>query len=143
MATDSAWDAKKLYKDLAKENLALFASINVRRDKTKKKIRPSGRWRVEQVFGIQQWNRGIKFCWAKAKDSFNDPQELLHAVEAVYADFGYPEDMSQFIYYMPCEYSAASSAQSPDEARLLLFEALKDFLAQEKLFLLSHVEKLK
>ena len=70
MATDSAGDAKQLYKDLAKENIELFASTNVRRDKAKKKIRPGGRWRIEQVFGIQQWNRGIKFCWTKTKSSF-------------------------------------------------------------------------
>lgn len=61
---------KKIYKDLAKENIALFASTNVRRNKNKRKIYPKGRWRVEQVFGIQQWSRGIKFCWAKVKSSF-------------------------------------------------------------------------
>jgi len=70
IATDSAWDVLKLRQELAKLNLALFASTNVRRDKNKKILRPRGRWRIEQVFGIQQWNRGIKFCWAKAKDSF-------------------------------------------------------------------------
>ena len=70
MATDSAWDVKKLRKELAKVNLALHASTNVRRDKSKRKIRPGGRWKIEQIFGIQQWNRGIKFCWTKTKDSF-------------------------------------------------------------------------
>lgn len=80
MATDSAWDAKKLYKNLAKENLALFASTNVRRDKNKKKIRPGGRWKIEQVFGIQQWNRGIKFCWTKTKDSFLAFCQLASAI---------------------------------------------------------------
>ena len=70
MSTDSAWDVTKLRKDLAQENLALLASTNVRRDKTKKKLKPGGRWRIEQIFGIQQWNRGIKFCWTKTKDSF-------------------------------------------------------------------------
>ena len=54
MATDSAWDVKKLRHDLAKNNLALFAATNVRRDKTKRKLRPGGRWKVEQIFGIQQ-----------------------------------------------------------------------------------------
>lgn len=28
-------------------------------------------------------------------------KELLKLIEMVYADFGYPEDMSAFIYYMP------------------------------------------
>jgi hypothetical protein len=70
MSTDSAWDAKHLRDKLAKANLALFASTNTRRDKTKKVLRPGGRWRIEQVFGIQQWNRGIKTCWTKTKESF-------------------------------------------------------------------------
>ena len=70
MATDSAWDIKKLRKELAKANLALHASTNVRRDKSKRKIKSGGRWKMEQIFGIQQWNRGIKFCWTKTTESF-------------------------------------------------------------------------
>lgn len=70
MTSDSAYDSKKLYKKAASYNIALVASINVRRNKNKVKFRPKGRWRVEQVFGIQNWNRGIKFCWTKTKDSF-------------------------------------------------------------------------
>jgi hypothetical protein len=80
MATDSAWDVKKLRVDLAKVNIALFASTNVRRDKNKKKLVPKGRWRVEQVFGIQNWNRGIKFCWAKTKESFLAFCQLASAI---------------------------------------------------------------
>lgn len=70
MTTDSAWDVKKLRKKLAKKNLALHASTNRRRNKTKRKINTGGRWRIEQVFGKQQWYRGIKFCWNKTSDSF-------------------------------------------------------------------------
>lgn len=70
LATDSAWDVAALRRSLAQENLALFASTNVRRNKSKRKLRPGGRWKIEQIFGIQQWNRGIKFCWAKTKESF-------------------------------------------------------------------------
>lgn len=70
ISTDSAWDIKKLRTELAKVNLALHASTNVRRDKSKKKIKSGGRWKIEQIFGIQQWNRGIKFCWTKTKESF-------------------------------------------------------------------------
>ena len=62
ISADSAWDVKQLRTDLFKKNLALFAATNVRRNKTKKKIIPRGRWKIEQIFGIQQWNRGIKFC---------------------------------------------------------------------------------
>ena len=70
MSTDSAWDIEDLRKKLALKNLALHASTNVRRNKNKRKIKSGGRWRIEQVFGIQQWNRGIKFCWTKTIDSY-------------------------------------------------------------------------
>jgi putative transposase len=70
MAADSAWDSTKLRKDLAQYNIALIASTNVRRDKLRKKTSPMGRWKIEQIFGIQQWHRGIKFCWTKTKESF-------------------------------------------------------------------------
>jgi hypothetical protein len=80
MITYSAWDVKKLYKDLAKENIALLAATNVRRNKLKRKLTPGGRWRIEQIFGIQQWNRGIKFCWTKTKDSFLGLCQLASAI---------------------------------------------------------------
>ena len=70
MTTDSAWDYEKLRKNLVKNNIALHASTNVRRNKKKRKILSGGRWRIEQIFGIQQWNRGIKFCWTKTRSSF-------------------------------------------------------------------------
>ncbi len=70
MTGDSAYDDKKLYKQAKSYNIALVASINIRRNKNKIKFKPKGRWRVEQIFGIQNWNRGIKFCWTKTKDSF-------------------------------------------------------------------------
>ena len=80
IATDSAWDVKKLRKELAQLNLALHASTNVRRDKYRKKVYPKGRWKIEQIFGIQQWNRGIKFCWTKTKDSFLALCQLASAI---------------------------------------------------------------
>ncbi len=70
ITADSAWDSAPLREKLARLNLALLASTNVRRDKTKKKHNPGGRWKIEQIFGIQQWNRGIKFCWNKSKNYF-------------------------------------------------------------------------
>jgi Transposase DDE domain len=70
MSSDSAWDVEDLRKQLAKCNIALHASTNVRRSKTKRKIQSKGRWKIEQIFGIQQWNRGIKFCWTKTNESF-------------------------------------------------------------------------
>ena len=70
MGADSAWDSAQLRREAAKINLALFAASNVRRATAKRKLRPGGRWRIEQIFGIQQWNRGIKSCWSKTKESF-------------------------------------------------------------------------
>lgn len=80
MATDSAWDVEHLRKNLAKQNIALFASTNVRRSKSRRKLKPGGRWKIEQIFGIQQWNRGIKFCWTKTKESFLALCQLASAV---------------------------------------------------------------
>ena len=70
MLADSAFDVKKLRKNCIKNNIALYASTNVRRNKNKQKIYPKGRWKIEQVFGMQQWLRGIKFCWTKLKNNF-------------------------------------------------------------------------
>lgn len=80
LVTDSACDVEQLRKDCAKENIALHASTNVRRNKKKRKIKSGGRWRIEQVFGIQQWNRGIKFCWTKTKESFLALCQFISAI---------------------------------------------------------------
>jgi hypothetical protein len=80
IATDSAWDVKKIRTDLATENLVLHAATNVGRNKMKRKTKPGGRWKIEQIFGIQQWNRGIKFCWTKTKDSFLALCQLASAI---------------------------------------------------------------
>lgn len=70
MIADSAWDSAFLYKELAKNNIALLAATNVRRDKNKKKYSPCLRWKIEQIFGIQHWHRGLKLCWSKNKKTF-------------------------------------------------------------------------
>ncbi len=69
LSADSAFDDTKLRKKCADYNLALNASTNVRRDKNKQKLKVGGQWKSEQVFGILHWNRGIKFCWLKLKES--------------------------------------------------------------------------
>ena len=70
MLADSAFDVKNLRENCAKNNIALHAATNKRRDKNKKQTYPKGRWRIEQIFGIQQWRRGIKFCWTKLDCNF-------------------------------------------------------------------------
>ena len=81
MIADSAWDINYLRKSLAKDNIALLAATNVRRDKNKKIFTPWGRWRIEQIFGIQQWNRGIKFCWTKTAEAFLALCQFASAVQ--------------------------------------------------------------
>lgn len=78
--TDSAGDVEHLRKVFAKENIALHASTNVRRNKKKRPIKTGGRWRMEQTFGIQQWNRGIKFCWTKTKETFLALCQLISTI---------------------------------------------------------------
>ena len=69
IAADSAFDVKKLYKLCSDKNIALVASINPRRDKTKEKTIVLHRWVVEQAFGIFSWIRGLKTCWNKTLEA--------------------------------------------------------------------------
>ena len=69
LGADSAFDSKKLYRQLVQQNIALLASTNIRRNKNKKKYFVGNRWKSEQIFGILNWRRGVKFCWAKSKKS--------------------------------------------------------------------------
>lgn len=81
MVADSAWDINCLRNSLAKDNLALLTATNVRRNKNKQKFTPWGRWKIEQIFGIQQWNRGIKFCWTKTAEAFLALCQFASAVQ--------------------------------------------------------------
>lgn len=45
-------------------------------------------------------------------------EELLRAIELVYADFGYPKDMSDFIYYMPSN-DKMESTKEKNEIRMI------------------------
>jgi hypothetical protein len=62
--------------------------------------------------------------------SILDKEELLNSIEAVYADFGYPEDMTEFIYYMPQK--DLDHPVSSHEAHNRLVIKLKKFLEKEK-----------
>ena len=80
MLADSAFDAQELYTKCYENNIFLFAATNIRRDTKKKKIYPKGRWKIEQIFGIQQWLRGIKFCWSKLENNFLAMCQLASAI---------------------------------------------------------------
>lgn len=81
MVADRAWDINCLRNSLTKDNIALLAATNVRRDKNKKKFTPWERWKIEQIFGIQQWNRGIKCCWTKTTEAFLALCQFASAVQ--------------------------------------------------------------
>jgi hypothetical protein len=60
-----------------------------------------------------------------------DKEELFMKIEGVYVEFGRPEDMTPFIYYMPAD--DTTDKEDPDHARELLVEKLKSFLEEEKI----------
>lgn len=58
-----------------------------------------------------------------------EPAQILVAIERVYADFDYPEEMSHFIYYMPA--AEDISGLTPDQARQRLIALAQKFLKEE------------
>jgi hypothetical protein len=86
--------------------------------------RCSSRWNKE-------W-RKWRFCFLSdfVKRILNQ-EELLIKVEGVYADFGYPEDMKSFIYYMPADDTIEE--EDPEDARGRLVKKLKCFLEEESI----------
>ena len=57
-------------------------------------------------------------------------QDVLVKIEGVYADFGYPEDMKHFIYYMPADEEIGLNYE---ENCTQLVKKLKKFLQEEKM----------
>ncbi len=101
---------------------------------------------LKQVFdslGLQQpqknspeWNKEwLKWRYsiiAEMIKSIPNKEELLDYIEGVYADFGYPEDMTPFIYYVPQEGILGSKFVEPSVARSNLVKKIKIFLEKEK-----------
>lgn len=56
-------------------------------------------------------------------------EELLRSIELVYADFGYPNDMSTFIYYMPTNDKIASTKE---EREINMISKFNKYLIQLK-----------
>ncbi|HLC07318.1 MAG TPA: DUF2247 family protein [Candidatus Babeliales bacterium] len=65
------------------------------------------------------------------KEHTQNKRELLEKIAEVYADFNYPPDMEELIYYMPAKnYDPSQYSQHENEQRLLtLFDK---FLEKEK-----------
>lgn len=74
-----------------------------------------------------KWRYCILYCMA---EQIQDAEELLIKAEGLYADFGYPEDMIPFIYYMPADEELMHL--KPEEARAILVTRLKSFLKEER-----------
>lgn len=55
--------------------------------------------------------------------------DQLEAVEIVYADFNYPEIISNFVRYMPCDYPILGTLEACNEQ---IFENWKNFLEHQK-----------
>lgn len=59
-------------------------------------------------------------------------RELLEKIAEIYADFNYPEDMEEFIYYMPAKnYDPSEYSLQENENRLI--NLFYNFLEEEKI----------
>ena len=87
------------------------------------------------VPGTKDWifeERKVRFCLLfELKQNIINKSELLERITEVYADFNYPFDMEDFIYYMPAkDYDPAQHTFEENQDRLLdLFDS---FLQKEK-----------
>ncbi|GFN32158.1 hypothetical protein PCURB6_24180 [Paenibacillus curdlanolyticus] len=60
-------------------------------------------------------------------DKFPDPLEM---VEAIYADFDYPEEISNFVRYMPVQQPISNSIETNVQS---LYKNWEMFLKEEKM----------
>jgi hypothetical protein len=77
----------------------------------------------------REWQKWRYHVLRNIVDQTQDTEELLIKIEGIYADFGYPEDMKSFIYYMPADEEVADL--NPENARRVLIKRLKNFLMEE------------
>lgn len=89
----------------------------------------------------QEW-RKWRFCILNAMvKNITEDQELLGTVEGLYADFGYPEDMASFIYYMP-KSDDDTEQLTHEEACKRLIKTIFNFLVEEKTLIESGCSQL-
>lgn len=63
------------------------------------------------------------------KENYKDSREyLLRKIEEVYSDFGYPENMSDFIYYMPVCNNRVVNKEEAENNLILKFNKYMDKL---------------
>ena len=58
-------------------------------------------------------------------------QQLLEALEVLYADFGYPKEMSSFIGYMPVQEEYDPTLHTVEENRTRLIKKFENFMTDE------------
>lgn len=101
----------------AKDNNAIFLHL----DKiTNSKVRDDGVCKKKFLYLILNWVY-------ENKSQYPDP---LGMVEVIYADFGYPTEISEFVRYMPAKEPIFDSV---DENIDRLFLMWKSYLEQEKI----------
>lgn len=71
----------------------------------------------------------------EARELFNDNNELLEKIEDIYSSFNYPEDMIDFIYYMPNNKNIIFN--SPCEYTLYTIKLFDDYLVKLKIMIKS------
>jgi hypothetical protein len=91
--------------------------------------RDSIKWELEK--------RKLRFCiLTYLKQHLSDKRELLDKIAQVYDDFSFPEDMEDFIYYMPAK-KFNPLEHSEEECMERLVRLFEDFLINEKKFLVE------
>lgn len=93
----------------------------------------SSAWNIE-------WRKWRYCIMNEMYKHIKDDEKLLIAIEGVYADFDYPEDMRPMIYYLPTE--DGQESLEPDQARKILVHKIKKFLEKEKTKIDSRVDEL-
>lgn len=64
------------------------------------------------------------------RTTIEDDNELLRKVEEVYADFNYPQEMEEFIAYMPVKDNSVIHSSEDNKKRMI--NNLDNFLIEEK-----------
>ena len=70
-----------------------------------------------------------------ARNNSSNTKSLLEFAEEVYADFGYPEEMSSFIIYMPVSDDYKPSLHTEEENLNRLIHNFDKFMANEFLWI--------
>ena len=80
---------------------------------------------------MESSNKKLKYVILNyLRSTTKDNNELLEKVEEVYADFNYPQDMDEFIAYMPAKGSVLMNSIEDNNKRMI--NNLDNFLELEK-----------